>query len=511
MAEPSPELRRAPRHAAARRRRGWRRALVAANVVVAVALVAASTAYAYVTYRYSQVTKVHLPGLVHHGRDSAGPVAVLNAEQAAAMTILLIGNNTRTGLAPGDATHFGSSEEVGGARSDVTMLVHLDPVHGATILSIPRDLFVPLPAGSMVGPVGKVDAALNDGPEHLIEAITDDLGIPIHHFVSIDFDGFQHVVDALGGLDMSFPVPLRDAYSGLNVTTTGCQHLDGAEALALVRARHLEYYEGGRWHDDPESDLSRIRRDHEFLAVLAKTVKARGLADPLRANAVLGDLVNQVTIDDGLSVGTLLSLLRRYGGLDPDTTPELTLPVTLVPEGNYRYGDGAYGSVVFPSEPADHQVIAQFLDEAPLTPAPEPVEVVDASGTGAGQRVAAGLAAAGFQVVGQSWAAAPAYPSETVVRYGLGAVGAAEHVLAALGGAVMMAYDASVPAGTVVVDVGSVVTVTAPGPSAAPAAPAGAPAAPATTTTVPTPGGQPVTPSVTPLQNFDPTQCSAPA
>jgi LCP family protein required for cell wall assembly len=420
------------------------------------------------------------------------------------MTILLIGNNTRTGLAPGDAAHFGNDLEVGGARSDVTMLVHLDPVHGASILSIPRDLFVPLPPHSMVGSVGKIDAALNDGPEHLVEAITNDLGIPIHHFVSINFDGFQHVVDDLGGLNMSFPAPLHDSYSGLNITTTGCQHLNGAAALALVRARHLQYEQGGRWLDDPESDLSRIRRDHEFLAVLAKTVKAKGMTNPLRANAVLGDLVNQVTIDDGLSVGTMVNLLRRYGGLNPDATPELTLPVTLVPSGNYLFYGGGYGSVVFPTEPADHKVIAQFLDQAPLPAQPERVDVVDWSGTGAGRSVAAGLAAQGFQVVGRSNAGTPAYPSETLIRYGLGDVTAAERVRSALVGAVMMTYDPQVGAGTIVVDVGSVVNVNGEGAPPAPGA------ASTTTTNVPTPGQQPITPAVTPLQSFDPTQCAAP-
>jgi LCP family protein required for cell wall assembly len=499
----APARRRSGRRAGRPSTRGGRRLhplLIGANVVVAVALVAAGSALAYITYRWSQVTKVHLPGLVHNGQDSAGRLA---AGQSAAMTILLIGNNTRTGLAPGDAAHFGTSEEVGGARSDVTMLLHLDPLHGASVLSIPRDLFVPMPPRSMVGSVGKIDAALNDSPEHLIEAITNDLGIPIDHFVSINFDGFQHVVDALGGINMSFPAPLRDTYSGLNITTTGCQHLNGAEALALVRARHLQYEDGGRWLDDPEGDLSRIRRDHAFLAVLAKTVKAKGFTNPLRANAVLGNVVNQVTIDDGMSVATMVDLLRRYGGLNPDTTPELTLPVTLVPAGNYHFYGGSYGSVVFPTEPADHQIIAQFLSQAPPASRPERVDVVDWSGRGAGTAVAAGLSADGFQLVGQSNAIAPAYLSETVIRYGLGDVGAAERVLSAMGGAVMMTYDPQVTPGTVVVDVGSVVTVTGQTTSTAPVA-----ATAGTTTIVPTPGHQPITPSVTPLQSFDPTQCA---
>ena len=65
----------------------------------------------------------------------------------------------------------------------------------------------------------------------------------------------------------------------------------------------------GLWVDDPQSDLGRIRRNHEFLTIFAKTMKARGLTEPLRANAVLGNLVHQVTIDRRFRVGTMAGLL----------------------------------------------------------------------------------------------------------------------------------------------------------------------------------------------------------
>ena len=86
---------------------------------------------------------------------------------------------------------------------------------------------------------------------------------------------------------MYFPEPVYDAYSGLNVPTPGCHQLDGFQALEVVRARHLQYKGPGvtsknprDWPQDPESDLSRIRRDHEFLRVLAAAVAKRGLGQP---------------------------------------------------------------------------------------------------------------------------------------------------------------------------------------------------------------------------------------
>ncbi|HMC51961.1 MAG TPA: LCP family protein, partial [Acidimicrobiales bacterium] len=342
-----------------------------------------------------------------------------------------------------------------------------------------------------------------------VEAITNDLGIPVDHYVSINFDGFQHVVDSLGGINMSFPTQVRDSLSGLHVTAVGCRHLGGAAALSVVRARHLQYLDpGGRWVDDPQSDLGRIRRNHEFLTVFAKTMKARGITNPVRANAVLGNLVHQVTVDRRFSAGTMLKLLDRYRGLNPDTVPQLPLPVTLVPEANYRYGDGTYGSVVFPSQPADAQVIAAFLGIPPAPAEQLPVTIVDTSGRGAGPRVADGLSAAGFAVTGITRRSTAASPSETVIRYRPGDLAGAQRLLSSLSGAAVMYADPRTGAGTLVLDVGSVVTVAGAAPSPGAVTAPGARARAGTgATAVPTPGGQPITASITPPQSFDPKGC----
>src|SRR5262249_1646499 len=141
-----------------------------------------------------------------------------------------------------------------------------------TVLSIPRDLWVDIPGdGTIQGP-NRINAAFDDGPDLLIQTIEQVLHIPINHYVSINFNGFQSMVDALGGITMDFPTEVRDAYSGLHVTTTGCQLVNGATALELVRARHLQYVNAnGYWTVDGLSDFSRIQRqDAFFRAVLAK-------------------------------------------------------------------------------------------------------------------------------------------------------------------------------------------------------------------------------------------------
>jgi LCP family protein required for cell wall assembly len=491
----------------------WRyyvRRLVAAGIVLVLFVgVAVATGAGYARFRFDQVLKVHLA----HLRTSLPAGKSRRSEN-----ILIVGNNTRTGLAPQDAQLFGSPQQVGGARSDVTMVLHLDPATGAaSLLSIPRDLFVPLPAHSMSGAVGKIDAALNDGPDNLVAAISGSLGIPIDHYVSINFDQFQNVIDAVGGIPMNFPMPLKDSLSGLNVTRGGCQLLNGFQALAVVRARHLEYYTNGQWHSDPLSDLSRIRRDQTFLRVLVSTIKTKGLNNPLRAEAVLSRVVHDITIDSGLSESDMLGLGTEYRNIDPSKVPTLTLPVTVV--GNYSFAGGTYGDVDFPSQPQDAQVIAQFLGvPAPLTPNPPQlsgalrgasgpsIDVQDISGVaGNALKVARQLEQLGFRVTSRTQRAAPAQPTETVVRYYAGELAQAQGVLAALGGAAVLYPDTAVPAGHILLQAGSLLNVAvtaAPGPTATATSPRSSPAPPAST-----PGSQAITPSVFAPQPYDPTAC----
>ena len=89
-------------------------------------------------------------------------------------------------------------------------------------------------------------------------------GSAIQHAVSLDFNQFADVFDALGGMDMPFPVSVFDAKSGLNVQAATCVHLNGIQALEVVRARHLQYDSGTKsryaedWPQENQSDLAPI-------------------------------------------------------------------------------------------------------------------------------------------------------------------------------------------------------------------------------------------------------------
>jgi LCP family protein required for cell wall assembly len=529
-----PPGRQPPRHSIGGpiRPRWPRRVLVAVNLLVAVCLVAVGTVYGYVRYRLDSIRTVPAPHLTPTGRgrsavaDSAGGLPEEN--------ILLIGNETRAGLTdPSEIARFGSPTQLSGSLSDVIMILHLDPAKDtASILSIPRDLFVPMPPGTPAGSYQKIDAALNDGAagaDNLIQTITNDLGIPINHYVELNFDGFQNTVNALGGINVQFPEPLFDLQSGLYIPTAGCIHLNGSQALALVRSRHLQYDPPGNhanrayWPFDPESDLSRIVRDHTFLRVVAATAESNGLTNPLKANAFLGAIINQITIDPGLK-GQLISLATHYRHLNPAAIPETTLPVTQVGGASgYQYNRSNIGDVDFPVQPSDNQVIAAWDANAlPAPAAPSVVNVVNISPVvHAGANMATALRAEGLNVMNTTTGVVPALTSETLVKYGPGNLAQAVAVVDHLSGAVMLQQQQSIPLGTIEVDVGSTVAVPGAAPVAASTASGGtatsvAPSpttsgpgtSPATTTpAVPTPHGQAPSASADVNQPWDPQPC----
>jgi LCP family protein required for cell wall assembly len=398
-------------------------------------------------------------------------VGGLQAGTAGGENVLLVGSTDRCGLKRPNAAFGLCSQGVTGINSDVVMIVHLDlGRHRASILSIPRDTFVP---NARTTGAYKIDAALYQGSSQLVAAIRDAFGIPINHYVELNFDGFQGVVDAVGGIRMYFPEPVYDHYSGLDVPTPGCRSLNGADALALARARHLQYKSTAvgsapsRWRSDPESDQSRIRRDHEFLRVLASTVAKRGLADPISDEKLLRAIAPQLKVDAKFTLSDMAQLVAAFHTLDPNAVPQLTLPVSVSTSASFRYKGSDYGSVALPVEPEDHRVIDQFLGFAPAAdtmtghalPSPPQVTVAVLNGTGVPGRArstASELGALGFKVVSISDSIPTGPISETVVNYAAaGDRAAAQEVARALSGVVVLAQGVTTPGAAVTVVAGS--------------------------------------------------------
>jgi len=499
-----------PRH----RRLWW----VLGVVGLVVAVVVVGTA-GYAWYLDGKIRRLDVKGLVDVPSGGA---------DAGTDNILLVGSTDRCALKVQNAAYGLCSDGVNGVNSDVVMILHLDPArHSLSILSIPRDLFVP---NARAEGANKIDAALYEGPSQLVAAINEDLDIPIQHYVVLNFDTFANVVDALGGVKMYFPEPVFDAYSGLQVFTPGCISLDGVHALQVVRARHLQYKGPGvtssnpaSWPYENQSDLARIRRDHEFLRVLATAVAHNGLSDPITDGQLISSVAPQLQVDRRFSTSDMVTMVLDFHGVNPNAAPQLTLPVQVDQFGSYTYKGGAYGDIEFPSSVQDLQVVDQFLGVHPDTdtmtglplPAPSKVTVSVLNGSGATDQAGttgAALTALGFHVLGVGDSTPVGTEAETVVYYAARTAAdqaAAQEVARSMSGSVITALGPTTDGAQVTVVTGTQFAVDSP-PSAATATTG------TTTTTAPSSSGtasdtpfQAPTAAVTPLQPWDPRACPA--
>ena len=386
-----------------------RRIAAALAALLVLGLVMAAGGWGYTAFRFGQISSVHVPGLGKAPSDGS-------------VNLLVVGSDTRQGLRDGG---FG---DAAGQRSDVIIVVHLVPAsRHAAVLSIPRDLYVPV-AGTDGS--AKINSAFNHGPGQLVQTIQQSFGIPIHHYLLVNFDGFREVVDALGGVSMYFPRPVRDSNdghneSGLNIPRTGCQRLGGGQALALARSRYFQYQDkAGRWHADPGTDLGRIRRQQTMLRSLAAKALGRNLANPIRANALVGSVVRSLTKDDRLTIRRSVTLARQFRSFDPARLTTLTLPVDRAVQRDgvvHRAGQPGFDpglrqgweQVLLPRQPDTRATVAKLLARptrptppapattAPASPsAPAKISVTVKNATsrqGLAARATAGLKALGFK------------------------------------------------------------------------------------------------------------------
>jgi LCP family protein required for cell wall assembly len=522
--------RQGPAHAARKTRSRKRTVAWVTGTLALVLVLVAGAAAGYGWYLNHEIHRIDLKNL------TSAPV---KGDDVGTENILMIGSTDRCALKVQNPAYGLCSQGVNGVNSDVVMILHLNPVnHSVSILSVPRDLFVP---NARSDGANKIDAALYQGPDQLIAAIEEDFGIPIQHFVELNFDSFINVVQALGGIKMYFPEPVYDAYSGLNVQTTGCLQLNGTQALQVVRARHVQYKGPGVTTDDPsywpqeaQSDIARIRRDHEFLRVLATAVKAKGLSNPITDQQLISGVAGQLTVDAGFSASDMISLVLGYHNVDVNSAPQLTVPVSVDQFGNYVYQGGSYGDIEFPAQPQDHNTIDQFLGlkssnedtySGGTLPAPSTITVSVLNGSGAYNQATTtsqSLQALGFHIGTIGDSPPVGQESETVVYYAAktpAQLAAAQAVANSMSGAVIMALDPTQvkPGSQVTVVTGTDFTVNAPPTTSTPSTGA---ATPTTTTTTSGNSGssgntgnsgafQAPTPSVEALQPWDPRSCTA--
>jgi LCP family protein required for cell wall assembly len=218
-------------------------------------------------------------------------------------TWVLVGEDSRAALPDGAPTAaFGTTDQVPGSRADVVLVVHTAG-DLTTVLSLPRDVVV-----ARAHVPGRLALSWLEGPQSTVDGLCG-LGIAADHLFAIDLAGFAAVVDAVGGLDVVVPAPVRDPAAGLELATAGRRHVDGATALALVRSRSPQQLVDGAWVPAPVDPDGRATAAAGVLSELAAAAEA-SRSRPWRLQALAWAASDALTVDGGTSSGALLDLLR---------------------------------------------------------------------------------------------------------------------------------------------------------------------------------------------------------
>ncbi|MFY1573619.1 LCP family protein [Verrucosispora sp. WMMD703] len=279
-----------------RRRPHWRRiALVAGVAVLVLALIGGAGAWFYARSLDNNMARTDPFSEITGDRP---PKAVNGA-----LNILMVGTDSRDPDAPMD--------RAGEWRADTIIVMHIPADHKqAYLVSIPRDLYVPIPesagAGCETGQRRKINAAFAFGGLPLavrtVECFTD---VHIDHVMAIDFAGFKQVTDALGGVDLEVERTITSIHKPYRKFTKGTNHMNGTEALDWIRQRK----------QFPDGDFARMRHQQDFLrALMDKAASSGTLTNPKKLNAFLQSVTEAVTVDQGFSLTDMAVQFRNLRG-----------------------------------------------------------------------------------------------------------------------------------------------------------------------------------------------------
>ena len=300
-----------PRRRRANLHRPGSRHKVLLGLAIAAGFVLSGAAGAVAYFFPAITTALHVTGHAidrNHGAPTAAPSARAGEVAAAAddpsvssrpFTVLLLGSDN-------DAKFSGNE-----VLTQSMILTRVDPRSGHVVmLSIPRDLYVPLAGGG----TDKIDKAyLHGGASAAVTTVERNFHVHIDHYAWIGLLGLVNMIDKLGGVDVVATNPVLDDFypadlSGRNpyafervAVLPGPQHMDGIEALQYVRSRH----------GDLRSDFGRSQRQQQVLLALRAKAKELGLADlPDVAGAMSDDFSTDMSISQVSALLPLASSIK---------------------------------------------------------------------------------------------------------------------------------------------------------------------------------------------------------
>jgi LCP family protein required for cell wall assembly len=268
-----------------------------------------------------QVVNVPTPSPTDLFTASPTPAPVANV--SGAFTVLLLGSDDDQKFDPGHVL------------TQSMILVRVVPsTKQVVMLSIPRDLYVPM----SVGWSGKIDGAYSyGGAGAAIATVQQNFHVRVDEYIWVGLLGLIKLIDAMGGVDVVTSHPVLDDFYPMDVFSNnpygyqrvallpGPQHLDGMHAMQYVRSRH----------GDLASDLGRSQRQQHVLMAIRQKAKHVPPADlPVLAEAIGGEMKTSIKLD---RVAQLLPLAASFD--NPDAIQTITLP------SPYTHGGGPDGSL----------------------------------------------------------------------------------------------------------------------------------------------------------------------
>jgi LCP family protein required for cell wall assembly len=263
----------------------------------------------------------------HEPEDKQAPEKVIEES----LYVLVLGVDRRPGAAGGSTSH-----------SDTMMLVRVSSQTGQIrLLSVPRDLLVEVQPGVE----NRINTAYLDGGTRRAVAVMEDLtGITIDHHAIVDFEGFQDVIDTMGGVTVKVGNPIRIGIDGQRVfIPAGRQKLDGLEALAYARYRGTAC-----------GDLDRIRRQQRLIAALRE--QALGWNTITKLPGIVRVMYENV--ETNLGFVQTISLGRALVGHSEEgrmKTYQLKGEPEILPNGD---------AVLVPNERANERILEKFRNDA---------------------------------------------------------------------------------------------------------------------------------------------------
>ena len=217
------------------------------------------------------------------------------------------------------------------ARTDTIILLTINPETGsAGMLSLPRDLLVHVSALNSdvkintVHVLGEIDKYPGGGPALLKETVADLTGYPVDYYVRVRFDGFQQIIDLLGGIDIDVPREIRDdlypdnnyGYDPLYIPA-GWQHMDGELALKYARTRHID------------DDYGRARRQQQVIMAIKNRVMETGELAALLPRLPGLSIALANTVQTDMPVDKALALARNLDQVNLDNPTRIVIDKTM--------------------------------------------------------------------------------------------------------------------------------------------------------------------------------------